>query len=120
MRALDGDPIAQLLAGTYRDPETGELLAASARSVVIESTLDGREADLVAALELGDRLAVIADANTYDVLGRRVERALASRFAVQRITLDRDVHADPPTIARVVEQLDARTDAIVAVGSGTL
>jgi glycerol-1-phosphate dehydrogenase [NAD(P)+] len=114
------DPIAQLLAGTYRDPETGEPLAAAARSVAIEPTLEGREAELVAALDLGEHLAVISDTNTYDVLGRRVERALASRFTVQRITLDRDVHADPSTIARIVEQLDARTDAIVAVGSGTL
>jgi glycerol-1-phosphate dehydrogenase [NAD(P)+] len=114
------DPIALLLAGRYPDPETGELLGAAAKAVAIEPTLDGQEADLVAALDLGRRLAVISDANTFDVLGHRVERALASRFAVQRLVLDRDTRAEPPTIARVVERLDAGTDAIVAVGSGTL
>jgi len=114
------DPIARLLAGRYPDPETGELLGAAARSVAIEPTLDGREVELVAALDLGRRLAVISDANTFDILGERVERALASRFAVQRLVVDRDVRVDAATIARVGSLLDAATDAIVAVGSGTL
>jgi glycerol-1-phosphate dehydrogenase [NAD(P)+] len=115
-----GDPIARLLAGRYRDPETGELLGAAARSVVIDDSLDGREAELVAALALGHHLAVVADEDTYAALGRRVERALASRFAVQRVVLERAPHADTATIARLGACLDARTEAIVAVGSGTI
>lgn len=115
-----GDPIARLLAGRYPDPETGELLGAAARSVVIDDSLDGREAELVAALALGHHLAVVADADTYAALGRRVERALASRFAVQRVVLERAPHADTATIARLGACLDARTEAIVAVGSGTI
>src|SRR5262245_38276383 len=71
-----GDPLTLLLAGQYPDPETGELLAAAARSVVIEDSLDGREVELVAALGVGHRLALVADVDTYDALGRRVERAL--------------------------------------------
>jgi glycerol-1-phosphate dehydrogenase [NAD(P)+] len=114
------DPIALLLAGQYPDPETGELLAAAARSVVIEPSLDGQEVELVAALGLGRHLAVISDGNTFEVLGERVERALASRFAVQRLVLDRATHAEMPTIARVLHELDPKTDAVVAVGSGTL
>jgi glycerol-1-phosphate dehydrogenase [NAD(P)+] len=115
-----GDPIGQLLAGRYPDPETGELLGATARAVVIDDSLDGREAELVAALDLGHHLAVVADVDTYAALGHRVERALASRFAVQRVVLDRAPHADTATITRLGASLDARTDAIVAVGSGTL
>src|SRR5213078_3947785 len=95
------DPLAQLLAGDYRDPETGEPLGAASRSVVIEDSLDGREADLVAALGLGDGLAVVADEDTCDALGRRVERALASRFAVQLIVLGRAPHADAATLDRL-------------------
>ena len=34
-----GDPVALLLAGSYPDPETGELLAAESRAVVIEDSL---------------------------------------------------------------------------------
>src|SRR5215468_3314312 len=114
------DPLEQLLAGHYRDPETGELLGAAVRSLVIEDSLDGREADLVAALDLGPRLAVVADDDTYAALGQRVERALASRFTVQRIVLGRALHADTETLARLSAALDPGIDAVVAVGSGTI
>jgi glycerol-1-phosphate dehydrogenase [NAD(P)+] len=121
MPAADsGDLLAELLAGEYRDPETGERLSAASRSVVIENSLDGREADLVAALGLGDRLAVVADEDTYAALGRRIERALAARFKVQRIVLGRAPHADAATLARLVAALDPASDAVVAVGSGTI
>ena len=120
LAAERGDPVAQLLAGQYPDPETGERLAAAARSVVIADSLDGREAELVAALDLGPRLAVVADDDTFAALGHRVERALAARFTVQRVVLGRAPHADTATIARLVAALDERTDAVVAVGSGTL
>src|SRR5439155_5910531 len=109
------DALALLLAGQYPDPETGERLAAAARSVVIEDSLDGREADLVAALDLGPRLALVADEDTFVALGARVERALAPRFTVQRIVLGREPHADSATVARLRQALDERTDAVVAV-----
>jgi len=116
----DDDPLAQLLAGRYRDPETGEALVAAARSVVIEDSLDGSEAELVRALDLGRRLAVVADDDTHAALGQRVERALASRFTVQRVLLGRAPHADTDTLARLSAALDPGTDAVVAVGSGTI
>jgi glycerol-1-phosphate dehydrogenase [NAD(P)+] len=120
MPAGDGDPLALLLAGQYPDPETGELLGAAARSLVIEDTLDGREADLVTALGVGDHLAVVSDDNTHAALGHRVERALAARFRVQRIVLGHAPHADAATVARLRAALDEPTEAIVAVGSGTI
>jgi glycerol-1-phosphate dehydrogenase [NAD(P)+] len=114
------DPIALLLDGRYPDPETGALLGAQSRSVAIESSLDGAEADLVDALGLGKNLAVISDVDTHAALGLRVERALGARFAVQSIVLGRRPHADADTLARVGGLVAAGTDAIVAVGSGTL
>ena len=114
------DPIARLLAGTYPDPETGELLRCEARAVAIADTLAGQEVELVEKLGLGDRLALVCDVDTFVALGNRVERALASRFAVQRIQLPRKPHADVATIDRIVAQVEAGTHAIVAVGSGTL
>lgn len=114
------DPMALLLEGRYLDPQTGARLGAEARSVVIEPSLDGAEAELVAALGLGPRLAVISDEDTRAALGRRVERALGARFEVQALVLGRRPEADTETLARLVERVDARTDAIVAVGSGTL
>ena len=114
------DPLDQLLAGRYRDPETGELLGAGARAIVIDESLDGREAALVTALDLGHRLALVADDDTHAALGQRVERALASRFTVQRIVLGHAPHADTDTLARLSAALDPGTDAVVAVGSGTI
>ena len=121
MRPADpGDPIALLLEGRYADPETGELLRAQSRSVVIEPSLDGAEAELVAGLGLGPSLAVISDEDTHAALGRRVERALGARFAVQSIVLGHRPHADAETLARLSALVEPRIDAIVAVGSGTL
>lgn len=114
------DPIELLLAGRYPDPETGELLRAESRAVVIEDTLEGREAELLTGLGLGKRLAVISDANTFAALGERVERAIAGTFSVQRIVLNGTFDADIETIARLSAAIGPATDAVVAVGSGTL
>ncbi|HWU86112.1 MAG TPA: iron-containing alcohol dehydrogenase, partial [Kofleriaceae bacterium] len=115
-----GDLIALLLEGRYPDPETGEELRAESRSVAIEPSLDGREADLVAAVGLGDRLAVVSDVDTHAALGARVVRSLGARFTVQSIVLPRRPHADAATLATLAGRVDAGTDAVVAVGSGTI
>ena len=117
------DPIAQLLAGTYPDPDTGELLGAQARTVAIEASLVGSEDERIAELgvvERGGQVAVVSDAQTHGVLGARIERALAGRFAVQSIVLPAGVHADDATVARLVDALRPTTELVVAVGSGTL
>lgn len=114
------DPIALLLAGQYPDPETGEPLAAESRAVVIEDSLAGHEGDLVAALGVGTHVAVVSDPSTHAVLGARVERALAGRFAVQSIVLDASPRADDDTVARLLAALAPATDLVIAVGSGTL
>lgn len=115
-----GDPIALLLDGRYPDPETGELLRARSRAIAIEETLDGAEAELCAGLDLGPHLAVVSDVDTHAALGARVERALASRFTVQSIVLPRHPQPDTETLDRLAGLVEARVDAVVAVGSGTL
>ncbi len=114
------DPITLLLAGRYPDPETGALLAAESRAVVIEDTLDGAEAELVAVLDVGRRVAVVSDRNTHEVLGARVERALASRFTVQSLVLDAGPRPDAATVERLLAALAPTTELVIAVGSGTL
>lgn len=114
------DPIEQLVARRYPDPETGELLGAEARAVVIDDSLDGREADLVDALDLGRDAAVICDAATAAALGHRVERALGSRFRVTSIVLPAGTRADADTVARLAAALAPGTDIVVSVGSGTI
>ena len=117
-RARD-DPIDALLSGTWIDPDSGSPTGIGIRAIAIEPSLDGREADLVAALALGGRLAVVADATTHDVMGARVARALRSVARIDEIVLPSGPHADERTAALVRERT-AAADALVAVGSGTV
>src|SRR6185503_20267413 len=94
------DPVEQLLAGTYPDPETGELLHAEAKAVVIEASLAGTEDERIAALgvvEKGGRMAVVSDPATHAVLGARVEEALRGRFTVDSFVLNAP-RADDATV----------------------
>jgi glycerol-1-phosphate dehydrogenase [NAD(P)+] len=113
------DPLAALVAGTWRDPETGELASVPIASIAIETSLRGCERDLVAALDMGKRLAVVSDPATCEVLGQRVEAALAGYGDVTAIRLDAHPHPDVATVGRV-RAACADRDAIVAVGSGTI
>src|SRR5688572_15744428 len=73
------DKIEQLLAGAYRDPESGEAISVATKSLVIAPSLEGMEADLVAGLSFGPTLAVVSDQTTHEVLGAQVESSLAGR-----------------------------------------
>jgi glycerol-1-phosphate dehydrogenase [NAD(P)+] len=113
------DPLAALLAGTFRDPENGQPVAIQTRSLVIAKSLAGAERELVDQLGFGRRLAVVSDATTHDVLGARVERALAGRYDVASVVLPSGPHPDEATVAALRKET-ARADALIAVGSGTL
>jgi len=116
---MSGDPILQLLTGQWSDPETGELLGVPVRSIVIADSLDGIEGELVARLDLGRRLAVVSDPVTHNVLGARVEQALAAAGQIIPIRLRDHPHADDTTVGRIREAT-ADADALIAVGSGTI
>lgn len=113
------DPLDLLLRGAWPDPEGGALLGVPVRTVVIEASLAGSEADLVAPLSLGRRLAVVSDTTTRAVLGERIERALAGCGTVLPIVLEGQPHADAPTVQKL-RSACASADALVAVGSGTI
>ena len=110
--------IDDIVAGIWVNPETGEPVGVPYRSVVIAETLDGREADLVAPLDLGPRLAVVADEATYAAMGERVARALGSIADIETVVMDRP-HADVKDAAWLAGRLRG-VDGVVAVGSGTL
>ena len=111
-----GDPLELLLEGRYPDPETGEMLAASARAIAIEPSLDGAEAELVRRLDIGRHFVIVSDVHTHEALGRRVHRALGG----QSIVLPDGVVADEPTIAKIAAALEPGIEAVIAVGSGTI
>lgn len=111
--------LERLLAGTLPDPDGGTVLAVPTARVCIAATLAGAERDCVTSLGLGDHLAVVSDPVTREVLGRRVERALAGTASVRPVVLPAPVHADQRTAASLV-RASSRCDALVAVGSGTI
>lgn len=110
--------IDDIVDGRWTNPETGVLASVPYERIVIEDSLDGAEADLVNSLNLGKRLAIVADHTTWDALGARVARALAKTGAVETVLLDHP-HADLETVALLEEKL-VGFDGAVAVGSGTI
>ena len=76
----------RLMAGRFSDPDGGPALDPLTAAVTIDYSLAGREAELVAGLDLGDRLAVVCDDNTHGVLGGRVSAALASTGMAKTVT----------------------------------
>jgi glycerol-1-phosphate dehydrogenase [NAD(P)+] len=111
--------IEDVIAGRWKDPETGKPASVPFETILIEEDLDGREAELVKSLKLGDRVTVVADHNTWDVMGQRVKKALEGHMTVYEYVLRPDIHCDEPTIASIMEQT-ADSDALIAVGSGSL
>jgi glycerol-1-phosphate dehydrogenase [NAD(P)+] len=110
--------IDEIVAGGWIDPETRKNERVPYEAIVIDETLAGREADLVAALRLGRRLAIVSDTKTHAVLGRRIEAALTSFADCTPVVLEHP-HADAETV-ELVRARTALADAVVAVGSGTI
>lgn len=113
------DMLERLLAGRVPDPDGGGTLASPIRHVVIAGTLAGGEAELVARLGFGRRLAVISDVETRRVMGERIERALSGANEVSPLVLDAAPHPDQETLDEVRSRV-ADADALIAVGSGTI
>ena len=107
--------IDDVVAGRYPAPELGGPLRTTIRKIAVADSLTGVEAELVAGLDLGARLALVGDENTWPVLGARVAAALPG---AQAILLDHpkadEAHAD------LLQERARHADALVAVGSGTL
>jgi glycerol-1-phosphate dehydrogenase [NAD(P)+] len=110
--------IDDLVAGRWANPLTGAQVKVPYDSIVIDDSLEGREAELVASLRLGHRLALVADQATYDAMGARVTKALRELGPIEAIVLDRP-HADMAEVRSLTEKL-REFDSVVAVGSGTV
>ena len=111
--------LERLLAGDFADPDDGSPLEVPTRTVVIADSLAGDEVDLVAALGMGRRLAVVSDETTHRVLGARVLRALEGIAEVTDIRLPGRPHADAGTAA-AIRRDTAACDGLIAVGAGTV
>jgi glycerol-1-phosphate dehydrogenase [NAD(P)+] len=116
---MANDAISELLAGTWRDPETGMPVGVPVQSIILAESLAGIETELVGRLALGRRFAVVSDPATHEVLGARVESAVASLGAIESIRLPDRPHPDDATAAKL-RAATAAADALIAVGSGTI
>lgn len=110
--------IDEIVAGSWVNPETGKTVTTPYRSIVIEDSLDGREAALIRSLGLTGRLAVVADDATYEAMGRRIASALRSMATIDVVVLDHP-HADEAQLADLKDKL-AGVESVIAVGSGTI
>ncbi|MFN8831700.1 MAG: iron-containing alcohol dehydrogenase [Labrys sp. (in: a-proteobacteria)] len=111
--------IDEVVAGRWVDPETGKPASLPFETILLTENTEGREADLVAPLKLGARLAVVSDTNTVDVMGRRVARALRGLGNVDEIVVPADIACDDATITLIRERT-RHADGVVAVGAGVL
>ena len=68
--AGSADALAALLRGEWPDPDGGAPVGVPVRAVAIERSLRGVEAELVASLRLGRRLAVVSDRDDARGAGR--------------------------------------------------
>ena len=119
MQPQQADPIAQLLAGTYSDPDGSGQLGVTTRYLTIAPSLRDMEKELVQGLGFGRRLAVVSDLRTHHVLGDRVEHALHGSYVVNSVVFPDAPHPDDETVAKLREATNG-DDALIAVGSGTI
>ena len=111
--------IEDVVAGRWRDPETGRPAALPFEAIRLVETTAGAEAEMIAPLRLGARLAVVSDANTVEVMGRRVARALRAIATVDEVVMPAGIHCDEETVRQIGERT-RHADGVVAVGSGVI
>ena len=111
--------IDDFVEGRWYDPETGQSAKVPFETIRIEEDLDGGEADMLAPLKLGKRLAVVSDVNTHEAMGKRVVKHLKPLGMIEEIVLPGSIDCDETAIA-LVQDKTRHCDAIVAVGSGAL
>ncbi len=110
--------IAELVAGRWHDPQTGERQTIPVESIVIAETLEGAEADLVQGVHPGQSLCVVSDQWTRAALGERVFRALRPLGTVREFIWER-----PRITPDGIEELTTgvgEAQAVIAIGSGTI
>jgi glycerol-1-phosphate dehydrogenase [NAD(P)+] len=108
--------IREVSAGTWINPDTGKPAEVPFKTVIIEDSVRGAEAEFAVQAMPAARYAVVADSDTYDALGYAVARSLGGRATT--VVLDHP-HADQAAI-RDLRERTRHVDAVIAVGSGTI
>ena len=114
-----GGIINDLVRGEWREPGTGKQYQIPPDNIVIKSSLDGIEAELVAQLHPTGSLMIVSDPYTYEAMGRRLANALKA----QGRSVSEFVWQKPMCSETGVEEIKQKTrgaDHLIAVGSGTI
>lgn len=111
--------IRDVVAGDWKDPETGQAAKVPFETILLHEDLDGGEADVLAPLKLGRRLAVVSDVNTHEAMARRAIKSLKSLGTIDDVVLPGKITCDEATVA-LVQEKTRHADAVVAIGSGAL
>jgi glycerol-1-phosphate dehydrogenase [NAD(P)+] len=113
--------IAEVAEGKWTSPVSGKTCPqAATRSIVVADSLEGREADLVRGVAEEASLALVADIDTWEAMGRRISGALsAAGMTHAQVILGKRPHADLATVATLADQLTG-AGHVISVGSGTL
>ncbi len=112
------------LLGASFQCECGRTHTVPVRKIVLEEGAYLRLPEVLEELSLPRELCLVADDNTYDVLGGRVLRLLsANHYRVREVVLPSlpggTVKADQPTAEKLLSALPS-VPLLVAVGSGTI
>ena len=114
--------IDDIYLGRWVNPATGERSPRSAiEKIVIAESLQGEEVSLLRGLGISaGSVAIVADANTWEALGRRVHDAcLVGGLTVREAVFEEAPHATLETAAALSDRV-TEVDHLVAVGSGTI
>ena len=104
--------ISDVVAGRWKDETTGKTATVPFEVIRIEDDLDGGEADMLAPLNLGKRIAVVSDVNTHEAMGRRVAKHLKGLGTIEELTGDKALVR--LTTGELIATVDDATAADVA------
>lgn len=111
--------LRELVNGDWVEPGTGKQYDVGIKDIVIQESLEGAEAELVAKQHRGKSITVVSDPFTHDAMGQRIFNALAADG--QNVT--EYVWEKPSCSEDGVEHIREATrncDVRIAVGSGTI
>ncbi|MBX7146546.1 MAG: iron-containing alcohol dehydrogenase [Alphaproteobacteria bacterium] len=111
--------IKKLLNGTYVNPDDTGFLKIGIKQIVIERSLETQELELIKELNLGKKLGLVFDSNTFEVLGKRIDHSLSNSFNLKKIGLPINIDANITLIDQLLYEFND-VDAVIAVGSGTI
>jgi glycerol-1-phosphate dehydrogenase [NAD(P)+] len=76
---------------------------------------------ILESLNIGKRIHLVADKNTYEIAGAGIERLVRVRYDVTKTVFQEDnLTTDLNSIEHVMHEMPSGTSCIVAVGSGTI